>query len=61
MSEFNMKEVRFDNWCHKCIYFDVDDAAGGEPCNECLAETAREHTTKPLKCVLKSSDSGSNR
>lgn len=44
-----MKEVRFDVWCPSCIYMDVDDISGKDPCNECLAESARKDTTKPLK------------
>lgn len=43
-----MKEVRFDIWCPLCIYSDVDDTAGEEPCNECLTECARKNTTKPV-------------
>lgn len=48
MSDLYMKEVRFDIWCPLCIYSDVDDTTGEEPCNECLTECARQNTTKPV-------------
>lgn len=49
MSDFYMKEVRFDIWCPSCLYYDVDDTRGKEPCNECLTECARKNTTRPRK------------
>ena len=42
----NRKEVRFDIWCAKCKYKDLDEKH--DPCNECLDEGGREETTKPL-------------
>ena len=49
MSDLYLKEVRFDIWCPLCVYHDVDDTKGEEPCNECLTECARKNTTKPIK------------
>jgi len=60
MSTFDMKEVRFDVWCPTCLYLDVDDTKGEGPCNDCLAESARKNTTKPLKHKAKSTYSSDN-
>ena len=56
MSDIYLKEVRFDIWCPLCIYFDVDDTKGDEPCNECLTECARKNTTKPIKYKSNNTD-----
>lgn len=53
MSDLYLKEVRFDIWCPLCIYHDVDDTKGEEPCNTCLVECARKNTTKPIKLKTK--------
>lgn len=42
----NRKEVRFDIWCAKCKYKDLDEKY--DPCNDCLDEGGREGTIKPL-------------
>lgn len=47
MSENEYKLVRFDLWCPTCLYSDVDDTAGKEPCNSCMAVSARKDSTKP--------------
>lgn len=60
MSTFDWKEVRFDVWCHTCIYKDIRDDLGKEPCNSCLAESARKNTSKPAKHVAKSRISNRN-
>lgn len=49
MSSLDTKEVRFDIWCPTCLYFSVDDTMGKDPCNRCLAESARKNTTKPIE------------
>lgn len=40
------KEVDFFQYCSKCKYEDVEDVK--DPCNDCLAETANLHSTKPV-------------
>lgn len=41
------KEVRFDLYCDKCKYKDVDDVE--EPCNECLTNTSNLFSVRPVK------------
>ena len=48
MSSFDWKEVRFDIFCQTCVYKDVRDDLGKEPCNSCMEEFARKHSTKPV-------------
>ena len=46
--------VRFDIYCKKCKYKDVqDDEDGimGDPCNECLADGVNEDSRKPTRYV----------
>lgn len=38
-------EVRFDIWCAKCIYKDLEETK--DPCNECLDHPANDNSTKP--------------
>lgn len=57
MPTLDIKEVRFDIWCPLCVYFDVDDTAGKDPCNKCLTECARKNTTKPIEYKAKSRNS----
>lgn len=40
------KEVRFDIWCPKCKYEDTVET--DDPCNECLAKSDNEDSTKPI-------------
>lgn len=54
MYDFNTKEVRFDIWCPTCLYLEVDDTKGKEPCNSCMAVSGRKNTTKPIKHKAKS-------
>lgn len=42
------KEVRFDKYCEKCKYKDVDDTKSQEPCNECLDNPVNYCTEKPV-------------
>ena len=49
MSNCNWKEVRFDVWCKSCVYESVRDDLGEDPCNTCMAESARKNSTKPVK------------
>lgn len=51
MSNENLKEVRFDQWCPKCLH--KDTAEKDEPCFECLAEPANVDSHKPVKYVEK--------
>lgn len=41
-----MKEVRFDLYCHKCKYEDLP--ATEDPCDICLTETTNLHSEKPV-------------
>jgi len=43
------KFVKFENWCPKCQFKNVDDTKGEEPCNECLANATNVNSTKPIK------------
>lgn len=49
MSAYNWKEIRFDIWCQTCVYKDIRDDKGEEPCNRCLTESARIDSTKPVE------------
>ena len=42
----NYKQVRFDIYCKKCIYKDLEEYK--DPCNECLMYGARIGTEKPM-------------
>lgn len=39
------KFVNFYSWCELCKYHNVSER--DEPCNECLAMSARRDSTKP--------------
>lgn len=39
------KEVRFDQYCSKCMHKDMP--GGKSPCNECLSIPARLYSSKP--------------
>ena len=41
-----MREVYFDKYCKKCKHYELNEVK--DPCNECLAESYREETEKPL-------------
>ena len=47
------KEVRFDQYCSKCIQKDVNDWM--PPCNECLSHPTRPYSHKPEKFEEKKS------
>lgn len=42
----NLKEVRYDLYCEKCVHF--EESQGDDPCHYCLEEPARQYTRKPL-------------
>lgn len=47
MSQPNeMKEVRFDLYCHKCKYHEIPEHE--DPCDICLTETTNLHSEKPV-------------
>ena len=41
------KEVRFDQYCHKCVHEEVNDCM--PPCGECLSCPIRPYARKPEK------------
>lgn len=45
--ELIWKEVRFNEYCDKCKYKDVDETE--DPCNECLTHPANWCSHKPVK------------
>lgn len=45
MSE-NMKEVRYDIYCNKCKYKDLQE--NEDPCWDCLTEPVNENSKKPV-------------
>lgn len=47
------KEVRFDKYCSKCKYKDVDDTKGQPPCHECLSDPVNYGTEVPVKFKAK--------
>lgn len=40
------KEVYFHEYCQKCAYMSLEEAA--DPCNECLTQPINEDSHKPL-------------
>lgn len=44
-----MKEVYFDQYCKTCVNKDLKEHE--EPCDDCLAEGARQNSHKPVKYV----------
>ena len=44
--EIKNKIVRFDKYCPKCEYCDLDE--GKDPCNECLYSPANQNSQKPI-------------
>ena len=44
--EIKNKIVRFDKYCPKCEYNDLDE--GKDPCNECLYSPANQNSQKPI-------------
>lgn len=47
MSQPNeMKEVRFDLYCPKCVHKDLTEEE--DPCDICLTETTNLHSEKPV-------------
>lgn len=44
-----MKEVYFYKYCSKCKNSDIPETE--DPCNECLLESSREESRKPIKYV----------
>ena len=49
MSEYNFKEVYFDNFCALCKHKDLDEAE--DPCDECLSEPVNEYSHKPVNFI----------
>ena len=45
--EYKYKEVDFCTYCKVCKYRDNKEA--DDPCYDCLAEGANEHSHKPIK------------
>lgn len=45
------KEVFYNEWCKKCINYDLDESE--EPCNECLTENVNLNSHKPVMFVKK--------
>lgn len=41
-----LKEVRFDEYCRKCINWDKSEA--DDPCFDCLDQTYNEDSHKPI-------------
>ena len=56
----NTKEVRFDQWCHKCEHYNEPET--DDHCNDCLAQSWNIDSTKPLyfKDNGKEENNGSN-
>lgn len=47
-----LKEARFDLYCKKCVY--SDKAEDSEPCTNCLSESFRYDSHKPIYFKQKS-------
>lgn len=45
--EFLEKEVRFDEFCFRCQFKDIDE--GENPCNECLHHPVNLHSRIPTE------------
>lgn len=43
----NLKEVRYDLYCHTCLY--QNNAEDKEPCHDCLNEPSRHSSHKPYR------------
>lgn len=43
--EENLKEVRYDLYCHTCVY--KNNLEDQEPCYDCLNESSRYSSHKP--------------
>lgn len=43
--EENLKEVRYDLYCHTCVY--KNNPEDQEPCHDCLNESSRYFSHKP--------------
>lgn len=41
-----MKEVRFDIWCSKCVHKDKSEAE--DPCYDCLSDPVNTYSRKPV-------------
>lgn len=52
------KFVKFEDWCPKCKFKNVEDTKGEDPCNECLAYGTNVNSTKPVKFQPKDITSG---
>lgn len=53
MDNENFKHVRFDLFCPTCTHNDEEESDPYKPCNDCLAEFARQNSTKPVNYVGK--------
>ena len=47
--EIVMKEVYFGEYCKSCVNKNTKEY--DDPCNECLTESARENSHKPIRYV----------
>lgn len=45
--EENLKEVRYDLYCHTCVY--KNNPEDQEPCHDCLNESSRYFSHKPYR------------
>ena len=47
MAQVNeMKEVRFDTWCRRCVHW--DKAESQDPCYDCLDNPVNAYSKKPV-------------
>lgn len=58
MAELNTKIVRYDKYCRRCKYWTTKET--DDPCDECLTESVRLGTKKPLKFEAKGKGGESN-
>lgn len=49
----DMKEVRYDEYCKKCVYEDLDESQ--DPCDDCLNEPFNIDSRKPV-CYKEDAD-----
>lgn len=51
MAEKNLKMVRFDEYCKKCVHAKVPEVE--DPCNACLTQPVNENSVKPVNYIEK--------
>lgn len=42
------KIIEFDKYCKTCIFKDVKDIEGEDPCNDCLSNPVNTNSKKPI-------------